>query len=1231
MDAISFVLGIQSAHLRSSNLSELIYRGGSSEDAETEETGKGKKRKASGAKYASVTAFYFKTDGEELVFSRSVSASGSSEYRINGTVTAYAEYCRVLEGESILIKARNFLVFQGDVEAIASKSPKDLTKLIEQICGSDQLVPEYESAKLEMEKTVEAASHVFTQKRSVTAELKMVMDQKEELARFDELAKKRDNCAVDWMLWRLFAVEEESKAVACRIEEHRAGLDGEVQTQIAQKEAQLKEAKRRLAKIQKDQLAAQKEAAKAQKDLDEQVPKAMQVTEAMSHGQSKCSSLEQTLGGLSAELVRLEEEHGALVKERDQVQAAYEIFQKSNDDALLKADLSPSDMQEYHALKDQARSQSAKEQLKLDNLERKQAPDLAKKREYTDKQSELVIRKGQLEEQLGPLQASRLDVSTTLGRLQTEGREKVRELEAAKANKLKLEQTEAELTEKLRGCLAKLLDAKVDQQESEREVRLRNTIESLKRTFSGVHGRLIDLVTPSSRRYETALTVLLARHLDSIVVDTERTAIEAIEWMRSERAGQATFIPLDTIQCKPVDERLRTAYAGVKPAIDICQFDAKFARAVGYACGGAVVCETLDIAKQLCFGKGEKVKSITLEGSVIHKSGLMTGGNQVNQQGRKWEERQVGQLKNERDRILATLHETTKSLRQSTSPIDALNDLIAELDARARFLADELAGLDRRISDAQAELDHVLDELAECQESLGKLEKALSKFTKETAALQSSIADTEESIFGPFCARLGYDSLLAFEEQRLEAPKRSAERRRQFTGTLQRLQSEIAFTADRVEECGRRAEGVKKMLGEERGQIGELVEQEAKLRGVLVERQAAFDEATARLGALKIGLETETAEAQSIRAQLRQVQSKIDSTNRAIAQSECELESLLAERLAIVRQCQLDAIPVPLRQGTVDQVDLDGNGRLTLDTVVFDYRSIRVKTGQATAEKISALSLQIASLDEELAKLEPTLRPLDRLEAAEQRLKATLTSLDQSRADAKRAKESFTSIRNQRYRLFTPAFRHIAQQIDRIYKELTRSDAVPTGGTAYLALEDSSPEPYLEGIRFHAMPPLKRFLEMDQLSGGEKTVAALALLFAIQSWRPAPFFILDEIDAALDNANVMRVARYLRYRSTLNPLEDNESVAMSGTESPMLSRRLASMSIDGLPDSTQPIPGSPAPTKSSSLSATPMQFLVISLKQSLYEQADSLVGIYRDPDERTSKVLTLRLSDYPDN
>ena len=145
-------------------------------------------------------------------------------------------------------------------------------------------------------------------------------------------------------------------------------------------------------------------------------------------------------------------------------------------------------------------------------------------------------------------------------------------------------------------------------------------------------------------------------------------------------------------------------------------------------------------------------------------------------------------------------------------------------------------------------------------------------------------------------------------------------------------------------------------------------------------------------------------------------------------------------------------------------------------------------------------------------------------------------------------------------------------------QELTVSQKYE-GGNMALTLENND-EPYLEGVKFYAHPPLKRFRDMESLSGGEKTVAALALLFALHSFRPAPFFVLDEIDDHLDKTNVFKVARYIRSK-TMGAGQD-------------------------------------------------FQCIVISLKDSFYENAESLVGVYRDRATDRSRTLTVDLEQFGD-
>merc|ERR1712150_242518 len=225
---------------------------------------------------------------------------------------------------------------------------------------------------------------------------------------------------------------------------------------------------------------------------------------------------------------------------------------------------------------------------------------------------------------------------------------------------------------------------------------------------------------------------------------------------------------------------------------------------------------------------------------------------------------------------------------------------------------------------------------------------------------------------------------------------------------------------------------------------------------------------------------------------------------------------------------------------------------------------------------------QISELEATITRIQaPNMRAIQKLDEAREKLEETNKEFDNARKKAKTAKMNFERIKQERYDLFMKCFDHVSNHIDDIYKNLAKNQSAQ----AFLGPENPE-EPYLEGINYNCVAPGKRFQPMSNLSGGEKTIAALALLFAIHSYQPAPFFVLDEIDAALDNTNIGKVASYIESR--------------------------ASNSEDS------------------------MNVIVISLKDEFYSHADGLIGVCPDRDAMgehadclVSKVLSLDLREFP--
>jgi structural maintenance of chromosome 1 len=1081
----------------------------------------------------------------------------------------------------VLIKARNFLVFQGDVEAIASKSPKDLTRLIEQISGSDEFKEEYDRLKELEIKSNEASTYAFNQKRSISNEIKAVQDQKDDAFRYEQLVLQKMDLISEQVMWKLFHVEKEAKTFADSIDALKAEIKTAEQ-QDASTDQIVKNQRKNLAKVQKDLLAIEKQVKKAQAEADSCAPESLEIDEKFRFVSSKLSGLESSREKLQSSLAKNETDISVIQSQLSEIAESKASFERLAESRAAANQLSPELMAEYLDLKERAAEMTGSERLRLESLDHLMAPTLSTLKHRNEKIEEFQSRLLHLEEEKAPLEGKRPELAKELDVVQDERRALQRELVHLQSERTKLQQAEVETNENLRKCLEKLLQAKIDHEESEREIKLRATVESLRRMFPGVSGRLVELCQPSGKKFENAMTIVLGRHLDSIVVDSEQTAIDCIQYMRKQRAGQATFIPLDTIQARPVAEKWRTFASGARPAIDVINFDQQYLKAFQYACGNALVCDTLEIAKNICYTRSQNVKAVSLDGTVIHKNGFVTGGTGANSVSNKkhsarWEEKDVARLKTERDGFLVSLSEISKSLKRLEGE-QKLRTSLSECEARCQFLTEELSAIDRSISTFEGEISHLAENKKQLSKECVQLANSMKKNQVELSKVKETIAAKNEEIFSEFCGKAGIDSIANYEESQAVFSRESSERTAKFTSVMAKLSNQLIFLQKQVEDSRAQLADLVVSIGEETKALSALTREKSVCDAKIQERRKSLQELKKRKEECELSVTEASEQLFLTKKSGQQYISEVSRIKKEISSIECEIDRRLEIRFSLLKKCRLEEIDLPLSRGLLSDISLDGDNHanVSLSGIVVDYTVLGREARQRNDDAFeSTYTDRIRELSNEIDSLIPNLRALDKLESVEARLKATMDSFEVARNEFKRARDEFAAVRVKRHERFTTAFKHIATSIATIYKELTRSEAVPNGGTAYLSLEDAD-EPYNEGIKFNAMPPMKRFLDMEQLSGGERTVAALALLFAIHSFRPAPFFILDEIDAALDNANVQRVAQFIRSKSAST------------------------------------------------------QFIVISLKGSFYEKAESLIGIYRDPSEITSKILSLKLSEYPE-
>jgi len=1196
MDAISFVLGVRSAQLRSTQLKDLIYKPGELDDSSISQEQ---------PKKASVTAIYVDhRNGQQYRFSRTITVSsdksGSSVYTINQKVVKLEDYLATLESHNILVKAKNFLVFQGDVEAIASQNPKSLSKLIDQISGSLELAPEYERKKAAYLEASKNSNDTIARRRVINAEIKDFKQQKTEMEKYDLLCRERDESIIYHLLWKLFHIESQ-------INEHLGSIQSKNETlrpmraETAELERSVAAARREYAHVTKDVAQTENELKLKEKYKEEEkLPRLVDCEEKLKHLQKKRANEERAMLNLSKEKAAKEKELASLRRQLATVTEARDKFYAKQHSSNRNISISEDKLKEYQTLKAKSAIECPKEHELIKTINQDLKTKTFKLSQLEDQLEQAQARYKKLDQEHDAQTNRKTATENQIDSVLRDLNKKKKQLHDLQAERTRQAQTETELKEKLQDCLKKISEAGAAQRETDSEMRIRTMVEKLRKMFPGVSGRLQDLCSPVARKHDVAIRIVLGRNLNAVVVDSQKTAFECVEYLKIQRLGAASFIPLDSIKVTPVNERLRNLATGARLAIDVIKHDPIYERAVQYACGNTIICDSTQIARHVVYDKGNEVKAVSLDGTVIHKGGNMSGGVTGLDGSRKFDEREVQALKRAQEDILAKIKANSSNAPRDND--EALLADISRLEANLAFLKDDLLASETTLAGIMSELEVL---------SQKKDEKANAEIDAIKAELQSlqeaqnSVNRVEDKIFESFCKSINVENIREYEGHHLQLQQQNSVEQERLETTVSKLQHQINFETEQLEGLIERQASVQSSSEKTLKNIDSVTAKKQQVQDEMQEIVQEIAQLTSRRDELVQAQSEKSAIVSETKKELSKVIKVLDATSRDISGLNDEIERLVSDRLNIFRRCKLESISLPILQGSLQRIPMDevvranamgdeASSENTSQAVDPKDYGIKIDYGKLDEEEKENPSLELeqhfmdklARLNTQIEAVVPKTRALEKLEEVENRLREQDREFEAARKLARTTKEEFTVIKNKRVNLFNQAYTHIKNEIHEVYRELTRGDSndgrvatdrgISNDGKAYLELDDFE-EPYLHGIKYSTMPPGKRYRDVEQLSGGERTMAALALLFAIHSYQPSPFFVLDEVDAALDNSNVRQIADYVRKKS-------GESV----------------------------------------------QFVVISLKGTFYEKASGLVGIYRDNKWGGTKSLTLDLDQYGD-
>ena len=1253
-------MGVRSSHLRGQALSDLIYKPTTIEQEiamderkddrkasspDEDELKEEKTSPTSPARDAFVELVYSLSAEElplfpapsrpydELRFRRSITRAGVSQYRINDRALKWEEYSAELEKLGVSVKAKNFLVFQGDVESIAQRTPRQMSDMLDVICGSAALKDEYERRKEEAERGDEEFLRVVERHSTVKRERLALRKQKEEAEEYQRLVAEEAQHKTDLALWQFYHLCEDQTEKEAEKADTQQRLDDKAQER-AELEAQLKELQADLARRKRQLTEAEKTLTDRSRRLEKKRPDHIRLREEIRHLRGQITRQEKELEAWQAkrdvqrrEVRKLEDD---LRRVREELQLVNDTEAKEEEKAR-EVQLAEADRREYAELR--KRLNAAVNEL----TERRRAllADIKRQRDAIERQLEMVA-------ELRGRRAKEDDIRREMARRAqqlTEQTEEVRRgLDANRKKRAEGERKrgqqsaqKAKMSEELSALVARLDEASSRSRDSSRQQKAAGMVDVLQRHFTqgGIHGRLSELVTPSAKKYELPCVIALGRHLDSVVVESERVALDCVEYLREQKMGVCTFIPLDSIRVQPLSESLRNLGGSARLLVDVLVFEERFTRALLYAVGSTVVADRLDEAQRLKFGGGiggqaaARMKIVTVDGSVIHKGGNMTGGvgRHQGQDVRRFDAKQVDADRARKDELVGRLREMDSA--RADDEQRALDAAISRDDISLRYLEADRKTNAAQLARKEAEVKDVEAKLAELEADAAVKEREVQGKEAELATVERDMGREEQRVFAAFNRRIGVRSIREYEEGRLKAVEEYSRRKADLSKQEAALQSALEYEKGR-EEGEKTERKMRGRLDANRLKLEDAIGKEAEKTEEIDADKEGVSKAADAVREAALSVEEKEAEVKEAQKRLALLTDELSALQKALSALNGSLDLIRDEMRELMKTARVDNVALPRkkggqkrgsratekksskrsRRGRSEEEEEEENGEeeegedgqegdvemitdeeqaLLMESgdpcATLDFSRVEERDTRSVAERErqrAAFQQVISDLRASAEKLAPNLKAIDKYRDIQERLEAVGAELEAKREEQKEVEAAFAEVKEQRKRLFLDCFEHLRSSIQTIYQALTASVDLPMGGKAMLLLEGEDDEPYLHGVIYRVMPPMKRYMPMEALSGGEKTVASLALIFALHHFKPSPFFVLDEIDAALDNINVQRVANYVKARATRDHL----------------------------------------------------QVIVISLKETFYSKANSLIGVYRDVDTKSSANLTLDLTKY---
>jgi chromosome segregation protein len=1087
-DALRWVLGEQNARvLRTSKQQDIIFSG-----TET--------RRAMGSCEVRLL-FDGITEDTETEIMRRVHRDGTGEYRLNGKACRWKDIVETLAGTG-LSHTGYVVIGQGTIHELASGRPEDRRSWIEEASG----VARVRLDKRDMESRLTHAAAELKRLDDLTVELvsrkERLEDDCQSARKYRELTSLKQE--VELAMWLSQAEEEQRKVsnLVRRLERLRSDRDDmelsvprlkEMEASLLEKKAPLDEAISESARLREETASAllmlekERDAARGQATaLEREIENRTARRDALKRDLEKLGDEETVLADRRESLDQKLDEATGRLREAESERAKHEELRRQYGEKAIAL------RGEVVALTGElARLQRARDDLrkKLDDnrrLSRELASFLMTSKARVESESVLVC---DMKKRLQADSADRSELQERITALESrisasrEALEKELAIEKNLGARLSAQRARKKLLEDLEKAFEGYGKGPRSVLEAASQERL-----------GGVVGSVSQLISCEAKHIP-ALSAAIGAAAENIVVEDEEAAKAAIDMLRSVKGGRVTFLPLTLLRPRDMHPRARETLSqmkGVRPLQSVISYPERLEVCAGYLSGRVVLADDMDTALRFMKSSGWVTRVVTLNGESIEPGGAMTGGEAPRSEAlfrRKKDliELTMGEKKlaEELDQVLARRKAAERELGELTGEREQSIAALGSVASRIGKLEEQIAAAEASLSSRKAEIERREPETV-----------SLKKEEDELLAELRLSGDRLDELSQTMALKQGELEKLD-EEMKLASltDRQSSDELRRLTGEKEILDRELSSVLRRLDSLAGERSSHEKALSEEESEIEKQsrnLKELGELNGSLGSRIAGLEEESRRLTRL---FEEKSAEREAL----------------LTAVSQCQAEMARAERESATLSSRIEEAEAELeaqRQAFLDTKDLISSefGVNDLSTVPFERisRAEALSKTEELEEALRALGSVNLKAEEEYKEVS------DRIE---------LIALE--RADVEEAIEEIYRARElvekEMERRFLDTFALVRESFREVFQDLFG------GGRGDLTLIEET-----LGVEVSAEPPGRRQKHLNLLSGGERSLCGIALIFAILSVKPSPLIVLDEVDTALDEANVMRFGQFLK-------------------------------------------------------------------------------------------------------